>query len=289
MATTTAPPKLTEPSTQQSPTIFLPYEPLTTVPVTYHAFPSLEPRGVDTYPTQHLYLPMRRDILHLAVTYEGDNTRQGTASSKTRWEVHGSHRKMRPQKGSGRARVGTRQSPLQSGGGKSFGPRPRDFGTGLTPKVYDIAWRTALSYRFRRGELVVVEDGLDVPLPQDFLALAAEGKLGRELEDGFLMRYMNNMMESMRWGAKQGRTTFITTEYRPNLFTSMEVAQQHGRAIRLDNKENPLDVKNLLETARIVVERSALRAILLAHQRDMVKKLEAPADSLFSPGKRRRT
>lgn len=283
MATTTSPPKLTEPTSEQPQTIYIPYQPLDRVPVTYHAFPSLEPVGVDKYSAKHLYLPVRRDILHLAVTYEGDNTRQGTANTKTRYEVHGSHAKVHPQKGMGRARVGTKQSPVQKGGGKTFGPKPRDFGTGLTKKVYDLAWRTALSYRYRRGELIVVEDGLDLPLPDDFLQLAQAGKLERELEDGFVERYMGQLMASLRWGAKHGRTTFITKELRPNLFTSLEVSSVHGRAIRLDNKENPLDVKNLLETARIVVERGALKEILRTHQSDLVKLPKPLRQPVFPP------
>ncbi|RAL64800.1 hypothetical protein DID88_001397 [Monilinia fructigena] len=97
--------------------------------------PTMEPVRFESYPSKHLYLPLRRDLLHRAVVFEGDNTRQGTASSKTRWDVHGSHRKIRPQKGTGGARLGWRQSPLIVGGGKSFGPHPRDFGTDLPRKI----------------------------------------------------------------------------------------------------------------------------------------------------------
>lgn len=276
MATTTSPPNLTTSATQpQQPAapLFIPFQPLADVPVTIHSFPSLEPRGLDSYSAKHLYLPMRRDILHLAVTYEGDNTRQGTASSLTRYEVHGSHRKMRRQKGNGKARVGTKQSPLQKGGGKTFGPKPRDFGTGMNRKVYDLAWRTALSYRYRRGELIITEDGMELPLPEDFLALAQAGRLARELEDGFVTRYLGQMMDSLRWGARFGRTTFVTTGYRPNLFTSLEVAGVHGRGIDLNSKEHPLDVKKLLETGRIVMERSALKEILRRHQSDLSSNL----------------
>lgn len=230
----------------------------------------MEPTSVLTYPAKQLYLPLRRDILHLAVTYEGDNTRSGTANTKTRFEVHGSHRKMHRQKGSGRARAGTKQSPLQRGGGKTFGPKPRDFGTGMNRKVYDLAWRTALSYRYRRGELLITEDGMDMPLPADFLALAHEQKLGRELEDGFVVRYMGQLMDAMKWGARFGRTTFVTMEHRPNLFTSLDVAKEHGRAISLDDIGTTLDVKNLLETARIVMERKALNWILKKHSSDLL-------------------
>lgn len=249
--------------------------------MTVHSFPSLEPRSVLSFPAKHLYLPLRRDILHLAVTYEGDNTRSGTANTKTRYEVHGSHRKLFRQKGTGRARVGTKQSPLRRGGGKSFGPKPRDFGTDMNRKVYDLAWRTALSYRYRRGELIITEDGMELPLPQDFLALAQARKMPTQLEDEFVSRYLGQMMQALRWGQRYGRTTFVTTEARPNLFTSLGVASIHGKAFSLDNEKHPLDVKNLLETGRIVMERSALKEILKMHQSDLVSKIPLPGSKMW--------
>jgi len=239
------------------------------VPVTVYSFPTLEPRSLEAWSPKHLHLPLRRDILHLAVVYEGDNTRQGTASAKTRWEVHGSHRKLLPQKGSGRARRGSKQSPLLRGGGKAHGPRARDFGTKLNRKVYDLAWRTALSYRYRRGELVVTEDGMELPLPNDFLRLAANGKLGRELEDQFVRKYMGQILTGLEWDKAHGRTTFVTADRRTNLFTSMEIAGDQGRALELDD----VDVKDLLETGRIVIERSALKEMIEAHQSDLVSRI----------------
>lgn len=257
-----------------------PWTPLSSVPVTIYAFPSLEPRSLESWSPKHLHLPLRRDILHQAVVFEGDATRQGTASSKTRYEVHGSHRKLYRQKGTGRARVGTKQSPLRRGGGKTFGPRPRDFSTGLNRKVYDLAWRTALSYRYRRGELVVTEDGMELPLPEEFLALVEAGRLrglaaglgessSTELEDGFVRRYVREVMGGLRWGAEHGRTTFVTGDRRPNLFTSLEVAGEEGRALELED----VDVKDLLETGRIVIERSALREMVKRHQSDLVSNI----------------
>ncbi|EAQ86578.1 hypothetical protein CHGG_07831 [Chaetomium globosum CBS 148.51] len=245
------------------------WNPLTTVPVTIHAFPTLEPRSLESWSTKHLHLPLRRDILHLAVVYEGDKTRQGTASSKTRFEVHGSHRKLRPQKGSGRARVGIKQSPLMKGGGKTFGPKPRDFSTKLNRKVYDLAWRTALSYRYRRGELIVTEDGLELPLPEEFLQLAESGAMGRELEDSFISKYVGELMTALQWDKDNGRTTFITGDRRPNLFTGLDIAGENGRALELED----VDVKDLLETGRIVIERTALREMIKEHSSDLISRV----------------
>ncbi|KAI1788759.1 ribosomal protein L4 domain-containing protein [Ganoderma leucocontextum] len=101
--------------------------------------------------------PIRRDILHLCVVHYLDCQRQGSASTKTRGEVRGSGRKIRPQKGSGRARLGDGQSPMLRGGGVAFGPRPRDFATKLNRKVIEMGMRVALSARIKEHSLGVVQ------------------------------------------------------------------------------------------------------------------------------------
>ncbi|TBU45119.1 ribosomal protein L4 domain-containing protein [Dichomitus squalens] len=100
--------------------------------------------------------PIRRDILHLCVVHYLDCQRQGSASTKTRGEVRGSGRKIRPQKGSGRARLGDGQSPMLRGGGVAFGPKPRDFATKLNRKVIEMGMRVALSARVKENSLGVV-------------------------------------------------------------------------------------------------------------------------------------
>jgi large subunit ribosomal protein L4 len=101
--------------------------------------------------------PIRRDILHLCVVHYLDSLRQGSASTKTRGEVRGSGRKIRPQKGSGKARLGDGQSPMLRGGGVAFGPKPRDFSTKLPRKVIEMGMRVALSAKLREHGLGVVE------------------------------------------------------------------------------------------------------------------------------------
>lgn len=99
--------------------------------------------------------PIRRDILYLCINHYRDALRQGTACTKTRGEVRGSGRKIRPQKGSGRARLGDGQSPMLVGGGVAFGPRPRDFATSLPRKVRQMGMRIALSVKVRENALGV--------------------------------------------------------------------------------------------------------------------------------------
>ncbi|CAO1638305.1 unnamed protein product [Parajaminaea phylloscopi] len=98
----------------------------------------------------------RRDIMHSAVVYYLDSQRSGTANTKTRGEVNFSGRKIRPQKGSGHARLGTRSNPLLRKGGVIHGPKPRDFATDLPRRVRELALRSALSARWNEGKLHVV-------------------------------------------------------------------------------------------------------------------------------------
>ncbi|EJD04081.1 ribosomal protein L4 [Fomitiporia mediterranea MF3/22] len=100
--------------------------------------------------------PIRRDILYLCVNFYRDALRQGTANTKTRAEVRGSGHKIRPQKGSGRARLGDAQSPMLRGGGVAFGPKPRDFATQLPRKVRQMGLRVALSAKVQERAMAIV-------------------------------------------------------------------------------------------------------------------------------------
>ncbi len=96
--------------------------------------------------------------IYYAIRNELANLRQGTASTKTRGEVKGSRRKLWKQKGTGRARMGTRQSPIWTGGGVAFGPKPRDYSYKLPRKLKRLAFRSVLSLKNKDGDLLVVED-----------------------------------------------------------------------------------------------------------------------------------
>ena len=86
------------------------------------------------------------------------NQRQGTHKSKERNEIAGSTRKLYKQKGTGGARAGSVKSPLFNGGGRVFGPQPRDYSFKLNKKLKSLARNSALSYKAKDSSIVVVED-----------------------------------------------------------------------------------------------------------------------------------
>lgn len=96
-------------------------------------------------------------VLHQALVAEMANQRSGTHATKTRGEVRGGGRKPWRQKGTGRARHGSRRSPIWVGGGITFGPRPRDYHQGLPRRERAAALRSALSAQVQAGRVVVVD------------------------------------------------------------------------------------------------------------------------------------
>jgi large subunit ribosomal protein L4 len=103
-------------------------------------------------------LEPRTDILHRMVRYQLAKRRAGTVSVKDRSQITGSTVKIMNQKGSGRARHSTRKANLFRGGGKSFGPKPRDHSISLPKKVRALALRHALSSKVKSKELIILEN-----------------------------------------------------------------------------------------------------------------------------------
>ncbi|PKX97575.1 mitochondrial 54S ribosomal protein uL4m [Aspergillus novofumigatus IBT 16806] len=222
---------------------------------TTYSFPSMEPLRIVEYPRSHLLMPLRKDILHRAVVYEGDMTRQGTASTKWRDDVHGSGRKLYAQKGTGRARVGDKKSPIRRGGGVAFGPHPRDFATSLPQKIYDQAWRIALSYRYKRGQLIIIDNEISIP-------------------EGATPHLIKEIFKVNCWGREFGRSTLITDQLNEGLFETVREVGEHAKIL---NRKD-VDVKDILETGRLVIEKQALDRILSQHSRDLVNK---PATAVY--------
>ena len=117
-------------------------------------------------------------VLYLDVKQYLANQRQGTAKAKERSEHAGSTRKLGRQKGGGGARHGDINSPLLRGGGRVFGPKPRDYGFKLNKKTKALARKSALSYKAQENAIVVVEDfTLDAPKTKSFIDIAKNLKV----------------------------------------------------------------------------------------------------------------
>lgn len=117
-------------------------------------------------------------VIYLDVKQYLANQRQGTAKSKERSEISGSTRKLGRQKGGGGARHGDINSPLLIGGGRVFGPKPRDYGFKLNKKVKVLARKSALSYKAQDSAIVIVEDfNIETPKTKDFLNIAKNLKV----------------------------------------------------------------------------------------------------------------
>lgn len=99
----------------------------------------------------------QESVLHEVVAWQLAKRRRGTAASKTRANVVGSTAKIYPQKGTGRARHGSRKAPIFVGGGTAFGPHPRDYGYSLPKRVRRLGLHMAIAARAQDGKLTLVE------------------------------------------------------------------------------------------------------------------------------------
>jgi len=135
-----------------------------------HSDPSLNnpsERLIVPLPAPLFNVPSRPSLLHKIVVAHLSSLRAGTASTKNRAEVNFSGKKIRPQKGTGHARLGSRGSPMLKGGGRAFGPRakgPDGWKRKINRKEEQLGLRVSLSEKWRSGQLAVVEKlGLDQP------------------------------------------------------------------------------------------------------------------------------
>jgi large subunit ribosomal protein L4 len=115
-------------------------------------------------------IPQNDHVIYLAVKQYNANQRQGNSKTKERNEITGSTRKIKRQKGTGTARAGDIKNPLFRGGGRTFGPRPREYNVRLNKKVKSLARKSALSAKARDGQIIIVEDfTFEAPKTSEFL------------------------------------------------------------------------------------------------------------------------
>ena len=168
--------------------------------------------------------------IYLDVKQYMANQRQGTHKAKERSELSGSTRKLIRQKGSGGARRGDINSPLLSGGARVFGPRPRSYSFKLNKKLKALARRSALSYKAKNNEIIVVEDfSFDAPKTKAFKAISAALKVN----DKKVLYVLPEMDANVRLSARNLQNTNLILA---NLINTYAV----------------LDSKNLVLTERSV-------------------------------------
>ncbi len=127
------------------------------------------------------------------------NQRQGTHKSKQRNEVAGSTRKLHKQKGTGGSRKGSIKSPVFRGGGRIFGPQPRDYSFKLNKKLKQLARMSALSYKAKNNDIVVLEDfQFSTPKTKNFISLINNLKIDGHKSLMILANLDNNILLSSR-------------------------------------------------------------------------------------------
>lgn len=141
--------------------------------------------------------------VYLAVKQYNAAQRQGTHKSKEKGEITASTRKIKKQKGTGTARAGSLKSGVFRGGGRMFGPRPRNYDFKLNKKVKSLARASALSHKVSGGNFSVIEDfTFDAPKTKDFVAVIGNLELGGK------------------------KSLFITTDHNPNVYISSRNIQR---------------------------------------------------------------
>lgn len=173
-------------------------------------------------------------VIYLSVKAHLANKRQGTHKSKERNEVSGGGRKPWKQKGRGTARAGSTRSPLWVGGGTIFGPKPRDYSQAINKKVKKLARKSALSYKAKAEQIIIVEDfNFDTPKTKSF----------------------NDVLKSLKIDGK--KTLLLTTDNLVNVYKS-------GRNI---SKVNILEATNastydIVNNQVLVLQKGAVEKIV---------------------------
>ena len=138
-------------------------------------------------------------VIYLAVKQYRGAQRQGTHKVKTRSEVKGSSKKLHKQKGTGGARKGNLRSPIYKGGGSIFGPKPHKYDIKLNRKVKDLAKMSALAYKAKENNIVVLEDlVMDVPKTKTFSGVLKSLNLGHKKALFVVPEYNDNFYLSLR-------------------------------------------------------------------------------------------
>ena len=190
-------------------------------------------RTVDL-PSEIFEVEPNEHAVYLAVKQYLANQRQGTHKSKERNEIKGSRRKLKRQKGTGTARFGDIKNPLFRGGGRVFGPKPRDYSQKLNKKVKQLARKSALSGKATAGRIVVIEDfAFESPKTKEFI----------------------NILNSLKV-ADQKKTLLVTPEYEKAVFLSSRNLQ-NAHVVRAQD----LNTYQIMNTSTLILSEGSIEKI----------------------------
>lgn len=222
--------------------------------VSLRSFPSLEPLSCIPVSTKMLGEPLRRDILWRAVVYENDNRRVGASNPPGRSENGYSRHKLRPQKGSGKARVGDANSPTRHKGGRALArDAPNDYSTELPSKIYASAFNIALSQQYRAGNLYVIGGDRNVNKPDlsvlDIPEIREEDGQKNKLASVTLKNFLN------KHNLEGKRLLFITSDTRNGLLKYTDYFKNKIDVINMQGVE----INDILKANRVFIEFDALK------------------------------
>ncbi len=168
------------------------------------------------------------------------NQRQGTHKSKQRNEISGSSKKLKKQKGTGGARAGNIKNPQFKGGGRVFGPTPRDYSFKLNKKVKDLARKSALTYKAKDNAIAILEDfTLESPKTKQYLSMLAS----LSLKDKKTLLVLPDANKNIVLAGRNLQHTKITTAEQINTYDVMNadnvifVESSIDKVVNLLNKE----------------------------------------------------
>lgn len=194
----------------------------------------------------------KNEILHEVVQWQLACRRQGTAMVKTRGLVSGGGKKPFKQKGTGNARQGSTRSPLMPGGGKLFGPVPRDYSYALPKKVRRLGLRMALSHLNLAGKLFVVEnmksEGKTSELAKRLQGFGLEKSLLVDAERNEMVRRASRNLPSYKYLAVEGLNVFDLLKYEHVVLTKESIDQISKKL----HTEAPARVKEAKPTEKTV-------------------------------------
>ena len=176
--------------------------------------------------------------VYMDVKHYMANQRQGTHKTKERGEIRGSTAKIKRQKGTGTARAGSIKSPIMRGGGRTFGPRPRNYDFKLNKKVRQLARKSALSYKAKEKAIIVLEDmKFEEPKTKNLVDLNATLKIS-DKKSLFVLAEQN---KSLYLSSRNLKTTEVITALELNTYKIM-------RASTLVLFESSLDILDKIFT-----------------------------------------